>query len=546
MSMQALELYSDASCDRGVSTSIALGGACSSSDCSATIIAGSTYYAESSCLSDVYEYTQDFFDETPYLLVDMYAEPECSTYVGSSALAALGECVAAGSDDRHVVATLFTNGSALVTYYLDQTCTLPSSSSLLIPKGAITNHPCSNGRKYYSSLEGRATNGIDNSNSSESKDGISGVSITGIVVALVLLVVVASALLYKVHQQRRRSKRHPGQDPTQLDIVSSDGYEEHESPVKLQTSTGTGLSMNPHHRHAKIWDDDVVVAARIPRDQVKIEELLSRGGYGEVYIGRYKGSQVAVKMLLPEKKKAMSQVNAFLCEVKLMACLDHPRIVSFIGVAWDQLVDICVVSEYMSGGDLKALLTEYENRDHPVGFDHLKVKIAFHVAIALAYLHSCSPPVIHRDLKSKNILLDEAMDAKVTDFGISRERIDATMTGGVGTSFWMAPEVMMGERYDDKVDMFSFGVVLSELDSHVLPYASVGRSSTNRSSGTRNLPSAAILQMVAAGVLRVEFSEASPRSIVDLGLACVSLDPNERPTAAEAVQKLRRILTEEV
>uniref|UniRef100_H3G6I1 Protein kinase domain-containing protein n=1 Tax=Phytophthora ramorum TaxID=164328 RepID=H3G6I1_PHYRM len=89
---------------------------------------------------------------------------------------------------------------------------------------------------------------------------------------------------------------------------------------------------------------------------------------------------------------------------------------------------------------------------------------------ALTYLHSCAPPVIHRDLKSSNILLNQAMDAKVTDFGISRERIDATMTAGVGTSLWMAPEVMLGERYDDKADMFSFGVVLSELDQHTTPY----------------------------------------------------------------------------
>ncbi|POM75555.1 TKL protein kinase [Phytophthora palmivora] len=253
-------------------------------------------------------------------------------------------------------------------------------------------------------------------------------------------------------------------------------------------------------------------------------------------------------MLLPETKKTMSQVNAFLSEVKLMASLDHPRIVSFIGVAWDQLIDICVVSEYMAGGDLKALLTEYENQGHPVGFDHTKVKIALHVSIALTYLHSCAPPVIHRDLKSKNILLDEAMDAKVTDFGISRERIDATMTGGIGTSFWMAPEVMMGERYDDKADMFSFGVVLSELDSHVTPYAlSKSNSSTESSSDKPSkLPSAAILQMVAAGRLRVHFSEAGPQSMIDLGLACVSLDPKERPTAAEALYKLQQILAKEV
>ncbi|POM68554.1 TKL/DRK protein kinase, partial [Phytophthora palmivora] len=195
-------------------------------------------------------------------------------------------------------------------------------------------------------------------------------------------------------------------------------------------------------------------------------------------------------MLLPERKKSLTQVNAFLSEVKLMTILEHQHIVQFIGVAWDSLTDLCVVTEFMII-DLKALLAKFEEQHLPTGFDHDKVKVALHVAHALTYLHSCAPPVIHRDLKSSNILLNEAMDAKVTDFGISRERIDATMTAGVGTSLWMAPEVMLGERYDDKADMFSFGVVLSELDQHTSPYA---HAKSNSRSG-QNVPDAAILQM---------------------------------------------------
>ncbi|KAL3669705.1 hypothetical protein V7S43_005086 [Phytophthora oleae] len=83
--------------------------------------------------------------------------------------------------------------------------------------------------------------------------------------------------------------------------------------------------------------------------------------------------------------------------------------------------------------------------------------------------------MIHRDLKSKNILLNGALEAKLSDFGISRERLDHTMTAGVGTSLWMAPEVMLGEKYDEKADIFSFGVVLSELDVYTLPYSHARR-----------------------------------------------------------------------
>ncbi|KAG2787276.1 hypothetical protein Pcac1_g3344 [Phytophthora cactorum] len=553
--MQSTEVYSDSSCESPVTLTIISSASCLSSDCASTTIAGSTYYTETSCPSSIYSHAADVYDNTEYLLVDFYSGTDCTTYVESVAFATSGECQIAGTDGQSVVATLYSNGSAQLTYYLDGTCTLSASASYSITEDDLTSHSCSSGRKYYSSSDGSATNGVSSSSStsSSSSDGSSGIgsgAIAGIIVGVLFALVLVGILVYRRCHRRKEQQSHRAPDFSQTNDLRDAAYEAQVSPAKPHRQTTITTASDFDRRHsAKLWDDDVIVAARIPREKVKVRQLINRGGYGEVYIGSYHGKDVAVKMLLPETKKTMSQVNAFLSEVKLMASLDHPRIVSFIGVAWDQLIDICVVSEYMAGGDLKALLTEYEKNSHPVGFDHTKVKIALHVSIALTYLHSCAPPVIHRDLKSKNILLDEAMDAKVTDFGISRERIDATMTGGIGTSFWMAPEVMMGERYDDKADMFSFGVVLSELDSHVMPYAlSKSESNTESSSSVKpnKLPNAAILQMVAAGKLRAHFSEAGPQSMVDLGLACVSLDPKERPTAAEALYKLQQILAKEV
>ncbi|EEY53903.1 protein kinase [Phytophthora infestans T30-4] len=144
----------------------------------------------------------------------------------------------------------------------------------------------------------------------------------------------------------------------------------------------------------------------------------------------------------------------------MTATLDHPHIVTFIGVAWESLSDLCVVLELMEGSDLRSLLYKYQASKRPVGFDKQKISIALNVCQALTYLHSLFPPIIHRDLKSRNVLLDGDMKAKLSDFGIFRERLDRTMTACVGTSLWMAPEVMLGERYDVKADMFSFGVVL--------------------------------------------------------------------------------------
>ncbi|KAJ8558666.1 hypothetical protein ON010_g8786 [Phytophthora cinnamomi] len=204
-----------------------------------------------------------------------------------------------------------------------------------------------------------------------------------------------------------------------------------------------------------LWNDGVITAKRIARREIEVGELVSRGAFGEVYEGVFKDKRVAVKMLSAETRGEIRLVNNFLAEAKLTASMDHPHVVHFIGVAWDTLSDLCVVMEYMEGGDLRSLLSEYEQSGHPVCIDREKATIALQVCHALTYLHSLSPPVIHRDLKSRNILLSRDFEAKLTDYGISREKLDQTMTAGVGTSLWMAPEVMLGEKYDDKADIFS-------------------------------------------------------------------------------------------
>ncbi|KAG6586677.1 TKL protein kinase [Phytophthora cinnamomi] len=224
----------------------------------------------------------------------------------------------------------------------------------------------------------------------------------------------------------------------------------------------------------------------------------------------------------------------------MTASMNHPHIVSFIGVAWDSLSDLCVLLEFMDGGDLRTLLDKYLASNHAVGIDIEKATIALHVCHGLTYLHSLASPVLHRDLKSRNILLNRAMEAKLSDFGISREQTDFTMTAGVGTSLWMAPEVMLGEKYDQKADMFSFGVVLSELDAHTLPYAQAKRRSVNTDGHA--MGDATLLHMITTGEVRVEFSEASSSAIVELGRACVSIDPKDRPSAAEALYKLHVFL----
>ncbi|GLD98196.1 hypothetical protein PINS_up006893 [Pythium insidiosum] len=125
------------------------------------------------------------------------------------------------------------------------------------------------------------------------------------------------------------------------------------------------------------------------------------------------------------------------------------------------------------------------------------------------------------------------------------------MTAGVGSSLWMAPEVFQGERYDEKADIYSFGVVLSELDTNDLPFAEAQREGvvvTTRndkgSSEKKRLHEVAVLQLVAQGRLSVRFSESAHPTLREIGEACVSVDSTLRPTAAEVSYKIHQIWRE--
>ncbi|KAJ8539091.1 hypothetical protein ON010_g12780 [Phytophthora cinnamomi] len=241
-------------------------------------------------------------------------------------------------------------------------------------------------------------------------------------------------------------------------------------------------------------------------------------------------------MLLPETRRSANHIEALLAEVKIMTSTDHPHILSLVGVAWDVLADICMVSEYMEGGDLRALLASYEDENHPLGFDRQKLTIAVHVAHALAYLHSFAPLVLHQNLKSTNILLSADLGAKISSFGLDVvEHIECTMTEDLRSHVWTAPEVLMGERYDASADIYSFGVVLSELDQHVIPHSSpndeLGQQPTDL----------AMKQNAILCKLQVRYASTAS-SIAALRSSCISLVPDDRPTAAEVLYNLRKMI----
>ncbi|POM59048.1 Protein kinase [Phytophthora palmivora] len=276
--------------------------------------------------------------------------------------------------------------------------------------------------------------------------------------------------------------------------------------------------------------DPAIVTKRISFAQLHFLRLLAKGGSGEVWLGQYETRYVAMKCLLPTKREDPEALEQFAEEIRMASLLAHPRIVAFCGVAWQSLLHLCAVTEYMPRGDLESLLAN-PIAQKELSWNREKLTLSSDIVEALVYLHSLVPIVIHRDLKSKNVLLDRRLRAKLSDFGLSRERsVEDTMTNGIGTILWSAPEVLEGKRYDEKSDLFSFGVVLSEIDTCALPYG------FSRHAKMRSMQ---IVHLVSEGKLLPNFRDDCPSAIRDLAQRCLSLDPAARPTAMEVAFELR-------
>ncbi|XP_058207863.1 serine/threonine-protein kinase STY13-like isoform X3 [Rhododendron vialii] len=194
----------------------------------------------------------------------------------------------------------------------------------------------------------------------------------------------------------------------------------------------------------------------------------AQGAFGKLYKGTYNGKDVAIKLLeRPENdlERAHLMEQQFQQEVMMLATLKHPNIVRFIGGCRKPLV-WCIVTEYAKGGSVRQFLTKRQNRSVPL---KLAVKQALDVARGMEYVHGLS--LIHRDLKSDNLLISADKSIKIADFGVARIEVQTEgMTPETGTYRWMAPEMIQHRPYTQKVDVYSFGIVLWELITGMLPF----------------------------------------------------------------------------
>ncbi|KAJ4825025.1 hypothetical protein Tsubulata_023208 [Turnera subulata] len=187
------------------------------------------------------------------------------------------------------------------------------------------------------------------------------------------------------------------------------------------------------------------------------------GSYGEVYLVKWRGTEIAAKTIRSSIASNPRVRNTFLKELALWQQLRHPNIVQFLGVLKnsDRLI---FLTEYLRNGSLYDILKRKGRLD-----SHTAVSYALDIARGMNYLHQHKPhAIIHRDLTPRNVLQDESGHLKVTDFGLSKiaQEKDAygyKMTGGTGSYRYMAPEVYRRESYGKSVDVFSFALIVHEM-----------------------------------------------------------------------------------
>nr|XP_058165509.1 mitogen-activated protein kinase kinase kinase 21 isoform X2 [Dasypus novemcinctus] len=289
---------------------------------------------------------------------------------------------------------------------------------------------------------------------------------------------------------------------------------------------------------------------------LELKELIGAGGFGQVYRATWQGQEVAVKAARRDPEQdAAAAAESVRREAKLFSMLRHPNIIQLRGVCLRQ-PHLCLVLEFARGGPLnRALAAAAAPASPPLGPaaaapapgaagprrarripPQVLVNWAVQIARGMFYLHEeAVVPILHRDLKSSNILLLEKIEhddicnktLKITDFGLAREWHRTTKMSAAGTYAWMAPEVIKSSLFTKGSDIWSYGVLLWELLTGEVPY--------------RGIDGLAVAYGVAVNKLTLPIPSTCPEPFAKLMKECWEQDPHIRPSFALILEQLTAI-----
>ncbi|OHT10763.1 TKL family protein kinase [Tritrichomonas foetus] len=248
----------------------------------------------------------------------------------------------------------------------------------------------------------------------------------------------------------------------------------------------------------------------IDLNEVEFQKKIGSGGFADVYLGYLKtdGTIVAVKQLHQQKFDEY-MLEMFQREVTSLSELNHFSILPFVGAHMKP--PYCIITEYMNGG---SLFYRIHAKDPSDRLTPTKLTIiALGIAYGMSYLHA--KQMIHRDLKSLNILLDANDYPKICDFGLTRTKTNEMMTGRIGTCQWMAPEVLSSQKYNEKADVYSYGIILWEMLTGDIPY--------------RGLNDIQIAVQVCKNHSRPKIPRSCPQNLHKFIKYCWNEDPSKRP-----------------
>ncbi|KAF3545061.1 hypothetical protein DY000_02009650 [Brassica cretica] len=274
------------------------------------------------------------------------------------------------------------------------------------------------------------------------------------------------------------------------------------------------------------------------------EKTLGEGGFGVVYHGNLNGNeQVAVKVLSQSSAQGYKKFKA---EVDLLLRVHHINLVSLVGYC-DEGQHLVLIYEYMSNGNLKQHLSgEYATT--PLSWEN-RLRIAAETAQGLEYLHiGCKPPMIHRDIKSTNILLDKNFQAKLGDFGLSRSfpvgsetHVSTNIAGSPG---YLDPEYYRTNWLTEKSDVFGFGVVLLEIITSQPVIDHTREKSHIREWVGFRLTNGDIKNIVDPSLIG-DYDSSSVWKALELAISCVSPSSSGRPNMSQVANELQECLLSE-